>query len=633
MLKRIVAGVVILAIIGGGVWFYRSRKAAKAAASEVEIETATVERKDLSITVSASGELEALTTVEVKSRSGGEVTGMFVEAGDYVEAGQIIAEVDATQIRTKVDQATADVNSARAGTAQARLNARSQEVQTYTSVDQARASLEQSRAQVRQAEEELRQSRQTTADAVHKAKASLASAEARLKQAILQRDAGKKLYDADITSAEASLDSRRQSLQLAIAGPRTENIEQARASLRSSQANLANAEKTLERQKALLDKGFISQQAFDDAQKSQKQARADVDRATAALAELEAGNRPEEIAQARASVTQAEASLALAKAGYSDVQVKEQAVTVAEASVEEARANLTSAEADRGSVLVMEQRLKSAKAGLVEAEAALAKAESGTLQDEVKRRQIDIAMADLHKRTLALQDAAYDLQYTQVVAPRSGVIMSKLVEEGTVVPAGTAALREGTGLVTIADISEMYVLADVDEVDIAPVAVDQPCEISVSALESKKLTGKVVKIFPLGQEENQVIRFKVRMKIDNPPKELRPGMTADATIKVAERKNVLVIPDVCVTRDNKAGPFVEVFENGTTTKPEMRAVKVGLSNWEDTEITEGLKEGEVVLIPPPPGSNVPWMQSDKDKAKKEAEDRNRQRMLRQFRNR
>ncbi len=632
-LKRIVIGVLVLAIIGGGVWYLRGRKAAKLAAQAVEIETATVERHDLSITVSGSGLLEALTTVEVKSRSGGEIIGMFVEAGDYVEMGDIIAQVDPTQIQSRVSQATADLTSSRASATQARLNAEAQQVQTFTSVEQARAALERARSTVKQREEELRQRRQTTADTVHRARASLGSAEARLAQAVLQLDAQKKSYTANLKNSEANLESRRQNLQLVQAGPRSEDIEQSRASLRSAQANLENAEKTLQRQKALLEQGFISQQAFDDTQRTHTQARADVDRAGSALAQLEAGNRPEEIAQARAAVTQAEASLSLAKTGAADIEVSEQAVIVAKAAVEEARASLTSAEADRGAVVVVEEQLKSAKASLVEAEAAVRNAEAGTLNDEVRRKQIDIAMAEVLKRTLALDDAAYDLQYTQVVAPRSGVIMSKLVEEGTVVPAGTAALREGTGLVTIADISEMYLLADVDEVDIAPVEVGHPCEVNVSAIPGKKLRGEVVKIFPLGVEEQKVVRFKVRIKIENPSKDLRPGMTADATIKVAERKNVLVVPDVCVNRDSRIGTYVEVFENGTDTRPELRAVKVGLSNWEDTEITEGLEEGEVVLIPPPPGTVVPWLQTERDRQQRQADDRQRERMIRQFRNR
>ena len=625
--KRVLSGLLILVVIVGGVWYFRKTKAAKEADELPEIETASVERKDLTITISASGVLEALTTVEVKSRSGGEVTGMYVEAGDYVEAGQLIAQVDPTQIRTRADQASADVVAARASTSQARLNAQLQEVQTATTLTQAQASLEVARGDVNQSEHELAKERQTSADNIKKAKASLASAKASRTQAIIQRDAQKKLYPAELQSAQASLESSRQNLVKLKAGPRIEEIQQARASLDSAKASLANAEASLKRRQALLDKGFVSQQDLDDAHKAHEQAIADHSRSTAALAQLEAGNRAEDIAQAQAQLTQAEASLQLAEVKHIEIDIREQAVTVAEASVIQAEAQLASTEAEARNVRIMEQRLTSAKAGLRKAEAVLAQAEVGSFQDDVKRHQIAIALVDLRKRTLALQDAAYDLQYTQVVAPRAGVVMAKLVEEGTVVPAGTAALREGTGLVTIADISEMYVLADVDEVDIAPVSEGQRAEIAVASLPDSKLKGQVVKIFPLGVEDQSVVRFQVKVHIKNPSISLRPGMTADVTITVAERSDVLVVPDLCITR-TKDETTVEVIRAETLEK---REVKVGLSNWEETEILEGLKEGEELLIPPPPGTELPRWMGGGDRA--QTAQRNRSRMMRQLRGR
>ncbi len=623
--KRILSALVILVIVVGGVWYYRKTKATKATAEAPEIETATVERKDLTITVSASGLLEALTTVEVKSRSGGEITDMYVEAGDYVEAGQLIAQIDPTQIRSRADQASADVASARANTSQARLNAQLQEVQTATTLAQAQASLEVSRADVNQSEQELAKERQTSADNIERAKAALASSKASLTQAKIQYDAQKKLYLAELQSAQASTESSRQNLAKLKAGPRTEEIQQARASLDSAEASLANAEATLKRRQALLGKGFVSQQDLDDARKTRDQALADHRRNTAALAELEAGNRPEDIAQGQAQLAQAEASLQLAGVKSVEIDVKKQAVTVAESNVLQAEAQLASAKAEARNVQVMEQRLTSAKAGLRKAEAVLADAEAGTFTDEVKRHQIAIALSDLKKRTLALEDAAYDLQYTQVVAPRAGVIMQKLVEEGTVVPAGTAALREGTGLVTIADISEMYLLAEVDEVDIAPVSEGQQAEISVASLPDRRFKGQVVKIFPLGVEDQNVVRFQVKLHIKKPAPSLRPGMTADVTITVAEKSDVLVAPDLCITRaGNKA--TVEVIRGETLEK---RDVKVGLSNWEETEILEGVKQGEQLLIPPPPGTELPFWMGGGDS--KQNAQRNRSRMIRQMR--
>ena len=79
-LKRIAIIVGIIVVIAGGIWWQRKSAQARAAAAEPEMETAKVERKDLQVTVAASGVLEALTTVEVKSRSGGEIKRLFLRA-------------------------------------------------------------------------------------------------------------------------------------------------------------------------------------------------------------------------------------------------------------------------------------------------------------------------------------------------------------------------------------------------------------------------------------------------------------------------------------------------------------------------------------------------------------------------
>ena len=605
--KRIVAILVVLALVGGGAWYWKAQKARKLAAEEIEIETATVERKDLIVTVAASGVLEALTTVEVKSRSGGEIAKMYAEAGDYVEAGQLIAQIDPTALTSRAGQAEASLQSSRASATQAQLNASLQEVQSATSLAQARAGLDSARASLRQVEEQLTQERQTVSDDVKRAEASVRSARARLAQAEAQSEAQKALSAADLESASASAESARQNLARVKSGPRSEQIAQARAGLRSADAAVENAATSLRRQEALLKQGFVAQQAVDDARRTHEQSLAQRESAAQGLAELEAGSRPEDIAQAEAQMRQAKASLQQAETNQMQIKLREHDVTTARSGVQEAEAALASAQARTANIKVREQQLEASHAAVRQAEASLKRAEAGNLETEVRRKQVESAMADVRRNMLALQDASYDLQYTRVVAPRSGVIMQKLVEEGTVIPAGTAALREGTSLVTIADISEMYVLAEVDEVDIAPVEEGQPCRVNVSSLPDERLRGEVVKIFPLGITTENVVRFQVKVHVQDPPKTLRPGMTADVTITVAEKKDILVLADAAITRDqSKKRKTVQLVTGKEET--EEREVEIGLSNWEETEIIEGLDEGDEVIIPPPPGTPLPrWM--------------------------
>ncbi|MBU0610511.1 MAG: efflux RND transporter periplasmic adaptor subunit, partial [Armatimonadetes bacterium] len=435
------------------------------------------------------------------------------------------------------------------------------------------------------------------------------AARARYAQAQAQAQAQPELQSAEVASAKASLESARQNLAKVKAGPRAQEIAQGEASLRNAEAGVRNADATLKRQRALLDKGFLSRQAVDDAQKAYDQAVAQKDSATEALQLLRIGNRPEEIAQAEAQAKQAEASLRSANANAVQIQLKESDVEAARQSMHEAEASLATAQARRNDVQVRQKQLEAAQASVRQAQATLKAAQANRLQDAASRQAVQGALADLRKQTLQLSEAVTDLGYANVYAPRGGVIMQKFVEEGSVVPAGTAALKEGTGLVSIADISQMFVLAEVDEADMAGVKVGQVADVTASVLPDDKLMGHVVKIFPMGKEDQNVVRFQVRVQVDKPPAELRPGMTADVTVHVAERKQVLVVPDVCITR-SKGKASVDIMTGAGSS--ETREVEVGLSNWEDTEIVSGVKEGETVIIPPPPGTELPsWLSSSK----------------------
>jgi len=204
-------------------------------------------------------------------------------------------------------------------------------------------------------------------------------------------------------------------------------------------------------------------------------------------------------------------------------------------------------------------------------------------------------MADLSRAQSQLDDVQYNFENTTIVAPRSGVVLAKHVEEGTVIPAGTAALAQGTAIVTIADITEMYVLVDVDEVDISRVSLGQPAEISVETLPNTRIEGEVEKIFPNGTKVDNVVYFKVRVRIEDLDPRLRPGMTADVSIISAEREGVLLVPDAAI---NRAGgkTVVEVLE-AEGAEPVEREVEVGVTDYEQTEIVSGLKEGDTVLLP------------------------------------
>ncbi|MCD6359323.1 MAG: biotin/lipoyl-binding protein, partial [Armatimonadetes bacterium] len=109
MNKRIIAGIVVAAVVIVGAVLALRERGGEPENGRPEQATAKVQRGDLRVTVAASGVLEPLTTVEVKPRAGGEITRIYVEPGDYVHQGDLIAQLDPTQVDLQVAQAWAQV--------------------------------------------------------------------------------------------------------------------------------------------------------------------------------------------------------------------------------------------------------------------------------------------------------------------------------------------------------------------------------------------------------------------------------------------------------------------------------------------------------------------------------------------
>lgn len=592
-MKRWIVIIAVVAIVGGTAWWYFRGK--QPVEEEEEMSTVAVERGDLRVTVAATGVLEPLTTVEVKSRSGGEIDKMYVEAGDYVQAGDLIAQLDPTDLQTAVDEAAAQVDAANARVAQAGYSADAQGEQTVSSIDEARASVAASRARLEQSEANLDQTRRTSEQAVEQARARLASARARLEEARAQEEAQPELTRADIRSAEAALDRAKQDLAVLEEGTRPQEIAQAQARVSEAQAVLSNARNELTRVESLHDRGFVSDQDLDSATRSVQTAEAQLTSAREALSLAQAGPRVQEIERARAAVRQAEAALASARAQDVQVNVRSRSREAAEAAVTEAQSSLRTAEAQRRQVDVREGEVEAARRAVDQAEAGLDRAQAGRLSTRAQREAVTVALADLRRAEAGLEEVQYNFLHTTVVAPRDGVILTKHVEEGTVVPAGTAALAQGTAIVTIADITEMYVMANVDEVDISRIAVGQPVEINVETLPNERITGEVEKIFPQGTETENVVYFPVRIRVIDLHTELRPGMTVDVSVLTAAREDVLIVPDSAIDRSG-GKTVVQVLPEGAE-EPVDREVEVGVTDWENTEIISGVEEGETVVLP------------------------------------
>jgi HlyD family secretion protein len=356
---------------------------------------AKVEKGDLAKSVVATGKIEPITKVEIKSKASGIVKKLLVEAGDRVKAGQVLAELDKEEIEAQVKQSAASLEAALSNE--------------------------------------------------HAAEADL---------------------------ERAKVDAEGPDVPLLL--------------------------RAYERAQHMAKEGVVSQANLDDAQKAYQLA---VNRQDMAKAQLVVGKA--KLAQARAQVLQAKATLD---------QLREQ------------------------------------------------------------------------------------LNYTTIVAPIDGIILSRDVEMGDAVSSILVLGSSATLVMAIGDTHEVYVKGKVDESDIGKVYLGQPARIKVESFKDKSFTGKVTKISPMGVEKDNVTTFEVRVSIDNPGGELKAAMTANAEIILEEHKNVLQIPEGAIIYDKDKKASVEVPDPRAKDGKKKMAVNIGISNGAKTELLSGLKEGDEVVL-------------------------------------
>ena len=203
-----------------------------------------------------------------------------------------------------------------------------------------------------------------------------------------------------------------------------------------------------------------------------------------------------------------------------------------------------------------------------------------------------------------VQKAQTNLGYATITSPIDGVVLSKSVEEGQTV----AASFNTPELFTIAqDLTDMRVIADIDEADIGGVKEGQRVSFTVDAFPDDKFEGEVTQVRQQATTESNVVTYEVVISAPNKDLKLKPGLTANVTIFTLEKNNVLAAPAKALRfMPNEAllskGQKIEDVEaptkvwtmEGNTFK--AHAVQTGTTNGITTEIVSGISEGTEVLV-------------------------------------
>jgi HlyD family secretion protein len=182
-------------------------------------------------------------------------------------------------------------------------------------------------------------------------------------------------------------------------------------------------------------------------------------------------------------------------------------------------------------------------------------------EQEAETARLDEAnsRAQLVKAYTSVQLAQERMKDVTIRAPIDGVIISRTVEIGTIIASASQNVSGGTTLMTMADLSTMQVRALIDETDLGKIVPEMPVEVSVEAYPERTFHGQVLKIEPQAVIDQNVTMFPVLVQLDNRENLLKVGMNADVQIKVAERPNVLVVPNSAVVSPSDAAVAGSVF--------------------------------------------------------------------------
>jgi HlyD family secretion protein len=393
------------------------------------------------------------------------------------------------------------------------------------------------------------------------------------------------------------------------------NLEQARASLAQSRAAVVNA-----------------RAGITDAQARSQAARATVQNNQAGVSGAEANVAVLKAQQddALSLLRQQESLLKAGVISQREYEIAQTGYKTAEARYNQAVAQLNQAKLAEHS---------SASAGMAQSQAAV---EQSQAQVQQSQAQVQQNTAQVQQSQAALSLAELNLSHTTITSPIDGVVVSRDVNVGQTVAASLSAPT----LFTIAnDLTQMQVIANIDQADIGLVEQAKSVKFSVDAFPGKEFDGKIAEMRLNPVNVQNVVTYNVVINVENPEQKLKPGMTANLTITIDERNNVLKVPNSALRftpqdanrqrtgagqgqgqgqgqgrrRQQQQGDSAQggdggenrfapasapvlpgqrrvVWVLGQDGKPERRRITVGLSDGSATEVVEGdLNEGDMVI--------------------------------------
>ncbi len=308
-----------------------------------------------------------------------------------------------------------------------------------------------------------------------------------------------------------------------------------------------------------------------------------------------------ELSSSSAKYKKAETGLLLQKTKYdTDIKSSQSEIETALANLKEAEDKLKRQIGLFEKKFVSQESLDAAatlfkvnQENLVQAQTRLQKAEDSIHDITMKENEIELVQSEVKRSEIAVDEAEERLDETEIFAPIDGVIIEKLVEEGQIIASGISNVSGGTAIAMIADMSRLFIIADIDETDIGSVKIGHDVRITADAFPDEVFKGKVTRIAPQGIIENSITIFKAKIEVAGSGKTLlKPMMSANIDIVTHQVKDTVYASRAGIRKDDE-GEFAVVLRND---QPEKIRVKTGIRNPIHVRIISGLNAGEEVIL-------------------------------------
>ncbi len=308
-----------------------------------------------------------------------------------------------------------------------------------------------------------------------------------------------------------------------------------------------------------------------------------------------------ELSSSSAKYKKAETSLLLQKTKYdANIKSSQSEIKTALANLKESKDKLKRQKELFAKKVVSQESLDTAitlfkvnQENLIQAQTRLQTAMDSIHDITMKKNEVELAQSEVKRSEIAVDEAEERLEETEIFAPIDGVIIEKLVEEGQIIASGISNVSGGTAIVTIADMSRLFVIADIDETDIGSVKLGHDVRVTADAFPNEVFKGKVTRIAPQGLIENSITIFKAKIEILGSGKtQLKPMMSANIDIVTHQIKDTVYTTRAGIHKDDK-GEFAVILKNN---QPEKVRVKTGIMNPVHVSVASGLNPEEEVIL-------------------------------------